>query len=93
MDPIAAGSATPSPNANRTKKLMQAARELETSFLTEMLKSAGYGKARESFGGGAGEDQFQSFLLREHARAIVGSGGIGLAQSLFEALKARDGKL
>ncbi len=93
MDPITTGTAAPPPNASRNEKLMQAARELETSFLTEMLKSAGYGKARESFGGGAGEDQFQSFLLREHARAIVNSGGIGLAQSLFEALKSRDGGL
>ncbi len=78
--------------AERDGELMKAARELEASFLAEMLKSAGFGKSRESFGGGAGEDQFQSFLVREHARALVENGGIGLAQSLFEVLKTRDGE-
>ncbi len=77
----------------RDAKLMQAAQELEASFLAEMLKSAGLGKSRESFGGGVGEDQFSSFLVREQARAMVESGGIGLAQSLFEALKERDNGL
>ncbi|HGG63719.1 MAG TPA: chemotaxis protein chel [Rhodobacteraceae bacterium] len=90
MDPIITSATRPPGPASRNDKLMEAARELEASFLAEMLKSAGYGKAREAFGGGAGEDQFQSFLLREHARAIVDHGGIGLAQSLFEALKLRE---
>lgn len=68
---------------------MEAARELEATFLAEMLKSAGLGETPEAFGGGAGEEQFGSFLRMEQARAIVGAGGIGLAQSLFEALKER----
>lgn len=67
--------------------LMAAARELEASFLAEMLKAAHLGDTPEAFGGGAGEDQFASFLRLEQARAMVGAGGIGLAQSLFEALK------
>lgn len=69
--------------------LMKAARELEASFLAEMLKSAGLGETPEAFGGGPGEDQFASFLRLEQARAMVGAGGIGLAESLFEALKER----
>ncbi len=52
-----------------------------------MLKSAGFGTSRESFGGGAGEDQFGSFLLQEQAMQIVKAGGIGLTETLFEALK------
>ncbi len=47
----------------------------------------GFGKTPELFGGGAGEDQFSSFLRLEQARHIASSGGIGLAESLFEALK------
>jgi peptidoglycan hydrolase FlgJ len=69
--------------------LMKAARELEASFLAEMLKSAGLGETPEAFGGGTGEDQFASFLRLEQARAMVEAGGIGLAESLFEALKER----
>lgn len=69
--------------------LRQAAQDLEASFLAEMLKAAGMGKTRDSFGGGAGEDQFSSFLVQAQAEEMVKSGGIGLAESLFEALKER----
>lgn len=68
-------------------RLMDVAKDLEASFLAEMLKSAGLGKPSESFGGGIGEDQFSSFLVQEQAEAMVEAGGIGLAQSIFEALK------
>ncbi|UWQ28644.1 MULTISPECIES: rod-binding protein [unclassified Leisingera] len=67
--------------------LREAAIELEASFLAEMLKSAGLGEASEGFGGGAGEEQFSSFLIREQATQIARSGGIGLAESLYHALK------
>lgn len=70
-------------------RLRDAAQKLEATFLAEMLKSAGLGATRQAFGGGAGEDQFASFLREEQARGIVEAGGIGLAQSLFEAMKAR----
>ncbi|MDA5095106.1 rod-binding protein [Aliiroseovarius sp. KMU-50] len=69
--------------------LRQAAKNLEATFLAEMLKVAGVGKSRESFGGGAGEDQFSSFLVQAQAKEMVNAGGIGLAESLFEALKER----
>ena len=93
MDPVSLHTTPSNVQSARDTKLMQAAQELEASFLAEMLKSAGLGKTPESFGGGAGEDQFSSFLVREQARAMVESGGIGLAQSLFEALKERDNDL
>ncbi|MDF0601940.1 rod-binding protein [Psychromarinibacter sp. C21-152] len=69
--------------------LHRAARALEATFLTEMLKSAGFGETRDSFGGGVGEDQFSSFLVRAQAEEMARAGGIGLAESLFEALKER----
>ena len=78
------------PPQDRTEALRAAATELEATFLAEMLKSAGFGEARESFGGGAGEDQFASFLLQEHAKAMVQAGGIGLTEAIFEALKERE---
>lgn len=71
------------------KKLYDAALKLEASFLSEMLKVAGFGAARDAFGGGIGEDQFGSFLRDAQAREMAASGGIGLAESLFEALKER----
>ncbi len=71
------------------QKLRDAALQLEASFLSEMLKVAGFGAPRESFGGGIGEDQFGSFLRDAQALEMAKSGGIGLAESLFEALKER----
>lgn len=69
--------------------LQEAAKKLEATFLAEMLKSAGLGKSRETGGGGAGEDQFSSFLVQAQAEEMVAAGGIGLAEALFEALKER----
>ncbi len=71
----------------RDTALMEAAQKLEAGFLAEMLQAAGLGQTSESFGGGAGEEQFSSFLVQEQAMQIVKNGGIGLAQSLFDALK------
>lgn len=69
-------------------KLHAAAQQLEASFLTEMLKSAGLAQPPATFGGGAGEEHFASFLRAEIAGKMVQSGGIGLAEALFEAMKA-----
>lgn len=70
-------------------KLRAAAEQLEATFLAEMLKSAGLGAPRDAFGGGAGEEQFSSFLREAQAKEIVSAGGIGLAEALFEAMKVR----
>ena len=84
------GPVSPTPLAHPAlhpdEKLMAVARQLEASFLAEMLKSAGVGEARQAFGGGAGEDQFSSFLVQEYAEATVEAGGIGLAESIYRSL-------
>ncbi len=67
--------------------LRKAARQLESSFIAEMLKSAGVGKTRESFGGGAGEEGFASFLVSAQADKIVEAGGFGLADRIYKSLK------
>lgn len=67
--------------------LRKAATQLEATFLAEMLKSAGLGESRESFGGGSGEDQFSTFLIRAQAEQMAQAGGIGLAESLYHSLK------
>lgn len=73
----------------RDRELMDAAKKLEATFLSEMLKVAGMGKARDAFGGGAGEDQFASFLRQAQAEEMTSAGGIGLAESLYLALKEK----
>ncbi len=70
--------------------LRQAAQQLEASFLAEMLKATGLGKMSQDFGGGAGEDQFASFLVQAQADEMAKAGGIGLAQSIYESLKEKN---
>jgi peptidoglycan hydrolase FlgJ len=79
----------PSP---RHQQLMAKAEELEATFLSEMLAHSGLGEMQGSFGGGAGEAQFASFLRQEQARLMVDSGGIGLAELIFNAMaRSEDG--
>lgn len=74
-------------------RLKSAAVELEATFLAEMLKSAGLGKSSQSFGGGAGEDQFASFLVQHQARQLAQAGGVGLSEILITAMmEDSDGK-
>ena len=70
-------------------RLLAAAQKLEATFLSEMLKSAGLDGAQGAFGGGAGEEHFQSYLRDAQAEELVNAGGIGMAESLFNAMKAR----
>jgi Rod binding domain-containing protein len=67
-------------------RLRSAAVEIEAAFLSEMLKSAGLGEARKAFGGGAGEDQFSSFLVQHQARQLAESGGVGLSEILLRSM-------
>lgn len=78
------------PSPTRTTQLMKKARDLETSFLSEMLSYAGLDAQEGPFSGGAGEAQFSSFLREAQAKAMVDHGGIGLSQSIFNALARRD---
>lgn len=91
IDPTGAARPTPlapSPD-QRLAALKAQANALEASFLAEMLGHAGLVRTPSDLGGGAGEDQFGSFLREAHAKAIVDRGGIGLAEHLFNALKVR----
>ena len=76
------------PIAPADRPLFQAAQKLEATFLAEMLKATRTQDPEADFTGGAGEDQFQSFLLQAQADKMVGAGGIGLAENLFKSLLA-----
>lgn len=78
------------PETGRRAILMEKAKALEATFLSEMLSYAGLGSAEGSFSGGVGEEQFSSFLREAQAKAIVDHGGIGLAENLFKSLVKHD---
>lgn len=77
-------------NAERAQELRDVAKAFEASFLAEMLKASGLGKSRSEFGGGAGEDAFSSMMVDEQAELMVERGGIGLSESIFQSLWARE---
>jgi Rod binding domain-containing protein len=79
----------PAPTVGSEPALLIAARALEATFLAEMLKATGLGSMPEDFGGGVGEEQFQSFLVDAQAREMVENGGIGLAEAIFAAMSRR----
>lgn len=86
LSPITPGSQ----NVKQNPKLLSLANKLEAQFLAEMLKISGIGKAPEGFGGGAGEDQFSSFLTQEYANSTVSAGGIGLSKAIYDALVEKE---
>ena len=79
------------PAADRQDMMMETAKDLEATFLAEMLGHAGLDAARASFGGGAVEEQFTSFLKQEQARLMVERGGIGLAEAIFKTMARAEG--
>ncbi|MEM9010067.1 MAG: rod-binding protein [Pseudomonadota bacterium] len=85
------GAAQTASDSARVAQLRAAAEEFEATFLAEMLKSAGFGQPRGSFGGGAGEDAFASLLVKEQATQLAAGGGIGLSEHIFRALVRADG--
>ena len=88
INPVGHAQPAPTNTPKGDEHLLQAAKDLEAAFLSEMLKATGFGDARQGLGGGgAGEDQFVSFLRDAYATEMVKSGGIGLAETLFHALK------
>jgi Rod binding domain-containing protein len=78
--------------ANDTR-LREVAEEFEAVFIGEMLKHIGLDEAANAFGGefsgGHGEDAFRTFLVREYADAISEKGAFGLADKIYNQLKAR----
>ena len=77
--------ATPS-DTKDTARAREAALRLEASFLSEMLKAAGFGAQQGEFSGGLGEEQFASFNRDAIARKMAEAGGIGLAEHFFRAM-------
>jgi len=61
----------------------EAAEELESFFLSQML-AAMFAQTEQNseFGGGAGEKAFSGLLHEEYAKVMAQSGGLGLADRL-----------
>jgi Rod binding domain-containing protein len=73
-------------------RLHKTAAEFEEVFLAQMLQPMLTGLTpEEPFGGGPGEEMWQSMLVTEYGKAIVARGGIGIADAVVrEALLAQE---
>jgi Rod binding domain-containing protein len=71
-----------------------AAKEFEAVFLATMLQSMFAGlKAEPPFGGGHSEEVYRSVLIGEYASEMSRSGGIGIADHIYqEILAAQEGQ-
>ena len=86
---VATGTSSLPPEKQHLRTLSQ---KLEAQFLAQMMKSAGVGKPRDTFGGGPGEDHFSGFLVQQYAESAVKAGGLGLAESIYRSLSMQDKK-
>jgi Rod binding domain-containing protein len=74
--PSIATAATPA-------QALQTGKKFEAMYLSEMLQPMFAGiKTDKVFGGGHGEEMFQSLAIDEYARAVSGAGGVGIASAV-----------
>ena len=74
------------PNINMAK-VEETARDFEAMFMTEMLRPMFEGlKTNEMFGGGKGEEMFQSMMLDEYGKNLAMNGTLGIADLVKEQL-------
>jgi Rod binding domain-containing protein len=79
MDPVTmtvGGRDTPSPDGRRV------ARQLESSFASDMLRAARPQKRQGLFDGGAGSGAFDSFMDNALGDALTAGGGFGLTSAI-----------
>ena len=79
--------------ANSREKMreaaMKAAKDFEAVFLTSMMENMFTGiELEEPFGGGHAEKTFRSMQLSEYAKSMSQSGGIGVADKVYQELLA-----
>jgi Rod binding domain-containing protein len=78
----------------KNKAALKAAKEFESSFLTNMLEQMWTGvEAEAPFGGGHAEKVYRSMMVGEYAKSISAAGGIGIADHIYrELLIAQEGR-
>lgn len=79
------------PASPRNEKLWKNAKDFEAQFLKSMLEQAFSGLSGEGplGGSGIGASAWRGFLIDEHAKAVAGGKGIGIAATVYRQLQAR----
>ena len=77
------GGASSTAELAKRGEIKDTAKKFEASFLSVMLQQMFEGvKTDGPFGGGAGEEQFRSFMTEAMAKQMTNAGGIGLADTV-----------
>ena len=81
-------SAAPKPHKGMNlASAKKAATDFEAFFATQMLNSMFAGvKANSVFGGGHGEEMFQSIMMDNYGKEIAKQGKLGIADSVMKSL-------
>ncbi|SLN77138.1 rod-binding protein [Oceanibacterium hippocampi] len=70
-------------------RALDAAKDFEAVFLTEMLKSMWAGIETDGpFGGGHGEEMFRSLLTEEYSKTLSRAGGLGISDAVHREILA-----
>ena len=89
MDALTIQSAAEAPSPRRTDsaaKAMHAAREFESVFLADALKTMFQDIPTDPLGGGTASQSWRELLVDEYAKDMVARGGIGLAAPIAREL-------
>lgn len=86
-------AAPDAPQTPAQKRARQSAEDFEAMFISQMLSQMKMGVDPDSaFGGGRGEEAFQSVLNDKYGEAVSQMGGIGIADAIYkEILKLQEG--
>lgn len=85
-------AAPESPKTPAQRKARETAEEFEAVFISQMLAHMNMGvDADSAFGGGKGEEAFQSVMNEKYGEAVSEMGGIGIADAIYkEILKLQE---
>lgn len=86
---VSAPHSTVQSEGKEDAEIMQAAKDFEAAFITQMLKYSGLGEAMTK-NGGEDVQAFTDFYIENFAEKIVEKGGFGLADKFYEKLLAKE---
>ena len=89
IDPIQTPAPVALESTARDDAIREQAKEFEAVFIAQMLKHSGFEKALSAESGFGGEN-YASLLLERYASEIVDNGGFGLADKIYQQLKAKE---
>jgi Rod binding domain-containing protein len=82
-DPLAFRKMPTMATAASPADALKTGQKFEAMYLSEMLQPMFEGiKTDKVFGGGHGEEMFQSLAVNEYAKAMTASGGVGIAAAV-----------